>query len=420
MRVFAPLLLTVVAYAQPRFPFTTSQTAEVVANIELSSPGADWAKQGREAAVATIGLDGKSHQHVMLFAGAKRYSYRVSLGRLSPGKHEVTVERNAKFSASGAALEAHNVKIEEIARSHPDYDVYAYAPALFARLNTVGKFSDIPLLLYCERLRVNDEDTLQYTVIFSNEDGGTSTRTLMSRWGRTTDIEYVYRRSLKSGKAIVQGPNHIDVEYKGGHDGDHPLLMPVTDNNMIAEAKDSPLQFRLAPIAVDLSRASREEIMDRHPIAYEVMVKELEREDKLRPSGVTAGEKISDPRNYLFVDYAAVLKDAAITVLARLKDGLVYSSDLGRADIAISRDGYVRTTIELPPGTTAASVKELLFECRVVPPRKGDPSAHSGTCAVQTVVKVFQLQPDYTPGKSFWSTSKPVDLRTGRGVSFIP
>ena len=64
---------------------------------------------------------------------------------------------------------------------------------LFARLNTVGRFSDIPLLLYCERLKDEGEDVLQYTVIFSNEDGGTSTRTLMARWGRTTDIEYVYR-----------------------------------------------------------------------------------------------------------------------------------------------------------------------------------------------------------------------------------
>ena len=90
-------------------------------------------------------------------------------------------------------MEAHSVEIEEISRQPSDYDVFAYAPVLFARLNTVGQFSDIPLLLYCEHLRVDGEDTLQYTVIFSNEDGGTSTRALMARWGRTTDIEYVYR-----------------------------------------------------------------------------------------------------------------------------------------------------------------------------------------------------------------------------------
>ena len=84
-------------------------------------------------------------------------------------------------------------------RQPPGLRVYANAPILFARLNTVGKFSDIPLLLYCERLQENSEPVLQYTVIFSNEDGGTSTRALMARWGRSTDIEYVYKRFTKSG-----------------------------------------------------------------------------------------------------------------------------------------------------------------------------------------------------------------------------
>ena len=83
--------------------------------------------------------------------------------------------------------------------------------------------------------------------------------------------------------------------------------------------------------------------MDRFPVTYEVMVKELEREGKLRPFGIAAGEKISTPRNYVFVDYHATLTNAALTVLARTKDGNLYASDLGRGDIAIARDGYVRT-----------------------------------------------------------------------------
>ena len=81
----------------------------------------------------------------------------------------------------------------------------AGAPVLFARLNTVGKFSDIPLVLYCERVKDTAGDALQYTVIFSNEDGGTSTRTLMARWGRSTDIEYVYQRATATGRASCRG-----------------------------------------------------------------------------------------------------------------------------------------------------------------------------------------------------------------------
>jgi hypothetical protein len=408
------------AYGESRFAFTTSQRAEVVAVLEMSSPGADWAIRGSEAAVVDLSLDGKPHQQVILYAGVARHKYRVSLGLLPPGEHEIALERNAKFSAAGAQFEGHALQIEEVSAGHPEIDVYSSAPVLFARVNTVGRFSDIPLVLYCERVKDEGGDALQYTVIFSNEDGGTSTRTLMARWGRATDIEYVYRRSVATGRAIVQGPNHKDVEFTGEHDGSHPLLMPVTDNNMIAAAKDSPLRFRLAPVLVDLSKLSREDVMDRHPVTYAVMGKELAREGKLRPFGVAAGEKISDPRNYLFVDYSAMLRDAALTVTVRMSDGKQYSSDLGRGDIAIARSGYVRTTVELPPETIRTRIAGISFECRVVPPPKGESPVHSGQCILGGVSKIFQLRPDYTPGPRFWWMEQPVTLATGTGVAFAP
>ena len=412
------LLFAASASAESRHRFNVSQTGEIIATIEMSSPGADWAKRGAEAAVAAISLNGKLHQHVILYAGATPHKYRVSLGSLSPGEHELTIVRDAQHSAFQAQLETGSIRMEEISTSHPEYDVQANAPVLFARLNTLGKFSDIPLLLYCERLKENGEDVLQYTVIFSNEDGGTSTRTLMGRWGRTTDIEYVYKRFLKSGTATVQGPNHVEAEFTGERERAHPLLMPVTNNNMIAAAKDSPLQFRLAPVLVDLTAASREQVMDQHPAIYAVMAKELIRESKLRPFGVAAAEKISDPRNYLYVDYSATLTNSAMTVSVRLKDGATYASDLGRPEIAISRSGHVRTTIELPPGTIPTSIAALNFDCRLALPPKNEPAAHSGSCTLNGVAKVFQLRDDYSPGKSFWWRKEPVTLPTGRGMSF--
>ena len=33
---------------------------------------------------------------------------------------------------------------------------------------------------------------LRYSVVFSNEDGGTPADRLLATWGRLTDIEYVY------------------------------------------------------------------------------------------------------------------------------------------------------------------------------------------------------------------------------------
>jgi hypothetical protein len=422
LRFFVLLAACASLYAE-RFPFTVAQRAEVIASLEMSSPGADWAKRGSEAAVVDVALNGKLQQQVILYAGETRRRYRFALGLLPPGEHEITVERNATHSAGGTSFQAFDLRTEEVGPGHPSYEAYARAPILFARLNTIGKFSDIPLLLYCERLKGETGDALEYSVVFSNEDGGTSTRALMARWGRSTDIEYVYRRALQSGKAIVQGPGHKDIEFTGEYDTTHPLLMPVTDNNMIAEGKDSPLRFRPAVEVVDLSDASREEVMDRHPETYAVMAKELEREGKLRPFGVAAGEKISDPRNYLFVDFAGVVQDATITVTVQLSNGQTYSSDLGRLGFAVTKDalsraGAARTTIELPPGTLPTNIARLVFDCRVAPAPRNEPMAHSGRCEVRRVAKVFMLRPDYTPGKSFWWVNKSVTLSTGAGVAF--
>ena len=88
----------------------------------------------------------------------------------------------------------------------------AHGPILYARVNTIGRVTDITLLSYCERLVENGRAVLQYTVIFSNEDGGTSTRALMSRWGRTTDVEYIYRAWLDARgnveRATIQARDH--------------------------------------------------------------------------------------------------------------------------------------------------------------------------------------------------------------------
>ena len=157
--------------------------------------------------------------------------------------------------------------------------------------------------------------------------------------------------------------------------------------------------------------------MDQFPVTYEVMVKELEREGKLRPFGIAAAEKISTPRNYVFVDYQASLRNAALTVLARTKDGKLYTSDLGRGDIAIARDGYVRTTIELPPGSTPADIDEIAFECRVPPPAKTT-SLRIPDPAFWTMFQNFLPAGGLQSGQKFLVADRPGTIPTGRGIAF--
>ena len=99
------------------------------------------------------------------------------------------------------------------------------------------------------------EEGYFYTVIFTHEDGGTPTDRLMARWGRSTDIEYVYgiRRS-GSGSAAVeeyQGSKHEILPFRGTREGRHPLLWVVTDNNMVSDTgPEDAVRFAPAPALV--------------------------------------------------------------------------------------------------------------------------------------------------------------------------
>ena len=220
----------------------------------------------------------------------RRHAPRLSdFPRRAPrGRAQARDHAEHQYGAPGATLRVYGAKFREIARDSSFYPLLAYTPVLFARANTVGKFTDVPMIVYVERLVENGEPLLSYTVIFSNEDGGTSTRALMARWGRTTDVEYVYKAFLNPDgtlkRATMQGRGHHEVEFNGQRDGTHPLMIPVTDNNMVSGEATSAIRYQIAPSEIDLSHHSRELIIDQQPLAYRVM-SSYAREGKMRPYG---------------------------------------------------------------------------------------------------------------------------------------
>ncbi|MGH9665448.1 MAG: hypothetical protein ACRD9L_13575, partial [Bryobacteraceae bacterium] len=359
---------------------------------------------------------------VMVSTGSARHTYPIFLGELPAGEHTLSVERNAQYSAPSSGLSVLGARFHEIAPGGAGYALLANAPVLFARRDTIGKFTDIPLIVYAERLTGGGQPLLQYTVIFSNEDGGTSTRALMARWGRTTDVEYVYKAWLNPQggveRATIQANGHKEVEFRGRREGAHPLLIPVTDNNMVSGGEPSAIRYQIAPVLADLAAHSREEVIDQHPFAYRIMAEELPREGKIRPFGVVDGQKIGDPRNYLYIEARIGNDNSGFFALARLKNETRWrSSNLGREDYAIERSGWVRTTIELPPGTKPSGVAALGFGCIVVRPSHRNLPV-SGSCNLDAVGKLFFLSPAYVPQSSFWSLSHSVTIPAGEIVTF--
>ena len=409
------------ALAQIRdFPFSVSNPrSELIADLDLSSPGADWARTGAEAALVRLTIAGLPPQHVIVYGGPRRHTYSVFLGRLPAGPHTLRLSRDSKLSAENARLEIHDARVREIPVSDPNYHLLAHAPILFPRANTLSRFSDIPLLTYATRSNDRSQRVLEYTVIFSNEDGGTSTRSLMARWGRPTDIEYVYRVWLDSdgapARTLIQTRGHKDVPYDGRREAFHPVLEPVTDNNMVEPARgNSLIRFQPAPVEADLAHGSRELVMDQFPLTYSIAARELLREKKLRAPGPPNSESISDPRNYVIVELKLNLTGGAVQIFAgRRNSNLWAGSATGRAEDFITRSGWVRAAIELPPNTAPDEITSLAVQCMIRPDNRGKTTLKTASCAVEAIGKVFFLGNDYLPRSPLRFADAPATIDAG-------
>jgi len=272
--------------------------AEFTLTLKASVAGASWQIKGAEAAILTVFVDGKYNQDSILFAGAKIFEYRMPLGKLNAGEHIISLVLNEARSAPNArrvkigsafiaAFEDLSADSKTTDRSIFDYIARINAPVIYLRPDTIDKFSDIPLLTFYE---IFDEPEnvkrIRYTTIFTNEDGGTQSAALMARWGRMTDIEWVYemRVNEKGGilSEIYQGANHETKNFNGRRVfGNHPLLFDATVNNNFTDTGCSPLRVSPLLAQANLADGSRETVMDAFPWTYQIMAREAMREGRV-------------------------------------------------------------------------------------------------------------------------------------------
>ncbi|HKQ91535.1 MAG TPA: hypothetical protein VJZ77_12675 [Blastocatellia bacterium] len=403
--------------------FTAPSESEALLDLTASAPGTSWRERGAEAAVITIYVDGQYHQDVILFAGARELNYQLMLGRVGPGEHNLRVDFNRKQSATKATgVKIGDAKVTTIDRNHPEFQAVARAPIIYARPDTVGKFSDIPLLAYYESERAGANDRITYTVIFSNEDGGTQTTALMARWGRTTDIEWVCETRISpegEAKTIFQGANHQNTQFAGKLEADHPLMFDATVNNNFSEHGQSEMRFAPRPLPFDARTASREEMMDRHPWTYQVMADEMIREGKITEER-KPGQAINDLRNYVYFDIRSNQTGAALSVAVKLKGDPVWrASDWGIANYRIDRSGNFRTTALLPKRARLEEIERVVARCDV----KGDPRTQSDLsqvpsafCDLRSINKIFVLDDDYMPGEPLKLSFRPLRIGSGEMV----
>ena len=403
--LYAVLAVSLIPVQRPtlaRLTFTSPEAAFAIVRFQLEEPPSPPA-----AAAADIIVNGVRDQTVVVTPGARVPSYAALLGPLAKGSHEVRIEPSTLWNWP-AGLRLTQPSVQVVAEGDKQVDILSNAPAIGVRPDTIGMASDLPLWMYVEDVTGNGTRWLKYSVIFSNEDGGTPAAALMARWGRTTDIELAYEVELRDGRVVqgrYQGPDHRVIP-KARLEVRPPLLLVSTLNNMFLDRGHPAAVVRLVPEVVQLDRRTRESVMDDHPWIYRVMARELASE---RP------EWVADPRDYVYVDMKLESRGAGIAVGSRAVDGTTRWSDRGRAELIVSRQEELRVAV---PTASADVVAALLVRCD---PR-GDAlaSAVAPACAVE-MRKAFRLGPEYEPGINLIAPTRlNIDAGTSREIPIAP
>ncbi|MFI1581902.1 hypothetical protein [Embleya sp. NPDC020630] len=415
-------------------PFRAGRDGEALVTLTVAAPGVDWGRAGAESAVVQLFVDGRPAGDVVVF-GATPTERGFALGALRKGRHELSIRFAAdRSSPAGSVVHVSRLRTRTIATGDREHAVAANAPVLYGRNipgapgGATGPFqnavTDTPVLAWYQEApaATAGHRVLTYTIVWSNEDGGTSTPALMARWGRTTDIEWAYRVEVDRGgravpgTAFFQSPNHGTTPFAGRYEDGHPLLQTCTLNNNLCDVVDDPMRF--APAAVerlaDPTRTAREEMVDRHPWVYPVMVQEMRREGRVvadPPADTTT--LIADPTDYL---YAVIRKTTSeppagaagwngVALGVRVKgDPTLYRSDRGRVDWSLQRDDPAATTVRLPHGTRASDIVEVVAIRTVA---GVDPGS---TITVNGINRAFLLGRDDRPGRAVPVHPKAVTL----------
>jgi hypothetical protein len=401
----------------PVTSFTLAGPAEVIATIAARCNRCDWGVAGREAAILRLTLDGKYVAHLPLVRTGSA-EYPILVGTVAAGTHNIRAEADPELTAAGLRapgdVSIERIDVRPMAADDPEHTAVSLAPIIHARPNTIGRFTDVPVFMWYEREPTARGLRYRYSVVFTNEDGGTPADRLMATWGRTTDIEYVYSAEVDGRGNIlaedIQGPKHEILPFTGPRHGRHPLLWVATDNNMVLERGTTSVRYAPAPVPFPLDGVSREAVMDANPWMYRLAAQELAREGKIVADAAPGRGAIPDPRRFVYVEACGVLGDAALSFEIELAGGRSEASDRGVPEYRIVRDGCFRGAVPLPAGASADEVRALRL---LAHSRPGREAAGRPFVRIDRVNTVFMLDEHHRPGRRLTQWSGPASIAVG-------
>lgn len=345
-----------------------------------------WQQKNHESAMVRIYVNQQYNQDLILFYGKDSFVYPRLLGQLEAGTYEIELEfRDPESPSKVEEIRLESYEEHWIDATSSSALVYQHTPIVYGRNLThdyESTFTDTPLLVMYWMQQKENRTVIEYHMVFSHEDEGTPSGLLMSKWGRTTDIEWMYRVEIDHAghvlSATYQGPHHVTTSFQGNTDcGGLPVLQAATANgNFVDEVWSNyrlilPPSYRWYP-----EQEPREQIMSVYPFTYQITNWEMNRQYIVDRNNDPSSWKLGDQRQYVFIQsskYALDVYNARIDVQQTCLDYQVrlqgqeewWSSsfnDLRVADFRAAYQGpdlHFSTTIKLPPGTQIDHIAEI-------------------------------------------------------------
>jgi hypothetical protein len=376
--------------------FTSGPGAMAVLSFEVADMCAGQGPQ--DATALGVWVDGQYEHEVLVFPGSGRARYDSLLGPFRAGSHRVEL-RASRFWPPSRCIDPGSPAVVSIETGQPRHAVLSHAPVLEMRADTVGEQTDLPLFAYVEELGQSDRPVFRYTQVFTNEDGGTATRALYARWGRTADIEQVYEVELDGARLAreeFQGPDHEVRAFRGRRRGAAPVLLVATLNNMVIDRGRGVAEVRPVPEVVNLAEATRESVMDTRPWAMGVIAREQSREghvDAHAPDDERWLRVAPDARHHVYFEARLSLDHSAVAAWVQDRGGRRNWSHYGRPALAVDRNGWVRMAVSLSAGS-ASDLAAAGWACL-----PAVPGTKAASCTVETA-RVFVFGDDWVPGRN--------------------
>ena len=371
-----------------------------------------WDRLGAEALILDVAVDGRTIGQVLMHQGQRRFPYTMALGALDAGA-VVTAAVSARSAAArpiacvGDATLTPGAELGEAAEGLANAPIFVW-PA-------TKRFDDVPLVLGWSQA------TQGYEVIFTNENGGTTTlcgdpivgmQLLYARWGRGSDVERIWQYGPPPARWLRCTARSTVDDFPVRMEGAHPVLYYGDGHNNLFEDRsgygaacgvgigertdgllpgwnvDNPgndashdaevsVILRPAPVALDpLGYATydgrREAMADVYaPWIYRVTAEELAREGKVDDTLSLAMDR------YLYVDVHAAGVDGGGDAVCGIAATQGFELDLlvddGAAPAQVPGvrmtgryfggvDDWKRLALPLPAGLEAADVRAFVFD----------------------------------------------------------